>query len=446
MGKGDGKWKGGFKGGQGKWGQKGDKGNWISQPEEPEMKRPRMDKGQKGKDKSPGMMGMSMGMGKGMEKPLGEMDPSQVKGGLGKGPMPGPGVMIPAPGMGLTAPTMPMPQMPIMQKACPALPPGKLVLLAPATKHITPVSSKTANNNNKKIAMEFVHATKDVQSQMLKDPAVARAILQTLAESPGGSMQALTAGAPPGALPTAPPLVAPVPGQGTAPILPQFPLPGAAPPAAPAWTGVITLARNMAKKTPFRAALIQGKVSDVEVVLRSAAANASVADITHRVPFDEVGKKVAQSSILSLIPNSLMEQASFEEYSKYFRNKSRAGVARLDESLALYVMPCGEDIPALKESLYTLGPHIPRVGCLIGLIGPGTAAVNAPQTARPVKQEAEEKPKEKEEKPPEKEEPAPEADAPEPQGDGMSGKELMDLFSNPDLIQLLQKEVGGDAG
>ena len=28
---------------------------------------------------------------------------------------------------------------------------------------------------------------------------------------------------------------------------------------------------------------------------------------------------------------------------RYFRSKSRAGVARLDESLALYVMPCGED-------------------------------------------------------------------------------------------------------
>eukprot|EP00439_Symbiodinium_sp_Y106_P064048 s444_g10.t1 len=54
-------------------------------------------------------------------------------------------------------------------------PPGKLVLLAPATKHITPVSSKTASTNNKKIAMEFVHASKDVQAQMLKDPTVARA-------------------------------------------------------------------------------------------------------------------------------------------------------------------------------------------------------------------------------------------------------------------------------
>ncbi|CAE7658386.1 unnamed protein product, partial [Symbiodinium necroappetens] len=108
-------------------------------------------------------------------------------------------------------------------------------------------------------------------------------------------------------------------------------------------------------------------------------------DITHRVPFDEVAKKVASGSILSLVPNSIMEQASFEEYNKYFRAKSRAGVARLDGSLALYVMPCGEDILALKDSLYALGPHIPRAGCLIGLIAPGTAAVNAaPATAAPV--------------------------------------------------------------
>lgn len=67
---------------------------------------------------------------------------------------------------------------------------------------------------------------------------------------------------------------------------------------------------------------------------------------------------------------------------RYFRSKSRAGVARLDESLALYVMPCGEDwqlehartvlelagqdIQALR-SIYSLGPHIPRMGCLIGM-------------------------------------------------------------------------------
>jgi len=198
----------------------------------------------------------------------------------------------------------------------------------------------------------------------------------------------------------------------------------------------------------------------VEVVLRSAAANSSVADITHRVPFDEVAKKVASGSILSLVPNSFVEQASFEEYNKYFRAKSRAGVARLDGSLALYVMPCGEDIPALKDSLYALGPHIPRAGCLIGLIGPGTAAVNAaPSSAAPVGAATASKPakaakEEPREAPPAEEAPEGRAEAPPGEananadgdgGDAMSSKELMDLFSNPDLIQLLQKEVGDDS-
>eukprot|EP00437_Effrenium_voratum_P052104 CAMPEP_0181530208 /NCGR_PEP_ID=MMETSP1110-20121109/71460_1 /TAXON_ID=174948 /ORGANISM="Symbiodinium sp., Strain CCMP421" /LENGTH=155 /DNA_ID=CAMNT_0023661227 /DNA_START=177 /DNA_END=641 /DNA_ORIENTATION=+ len=153
-----------------------------------------------------------------------------------------------------------------------------------------------------------------------------------------------------------------------------------------------------------------------------------------------------------------MEQASFEEYNKYFRAKSRAGVARLDGSLALYVMPCGEDILALKDSLYALGPHIPRAGCLIGLIAPGTAAVNAaPATAAPVGTATASKPPKQEPQeaqPPAKEAPveekAPPVVAKEEDkatgdgegGDGMSSKELMDLFSNPDLIQLLQKEVG----
>lgn len=434
--------KGDFWKGQGKWASnKGEKGNWISQPEEQELKRPRIDKGKEGfKGKEKGWLSKG-------EAPFGEMELGR---GLGKGPLMappplgpplvGPPATVPVPHLGPLSPCLPLPK--VLPAPMPVAAPGQPVFLAPATKHITPVSTRATNTNNKKIAMEFVHATKDVQAQMLKDPAVARAILQTLAESPGGCMQNL--GMPGGVVPPPPLATAPATLRAPTMALPQFTAP-----AAPAWTGVITVARNMAKKTPFRAALIQGKVSDVEVALRSAAANASVADITHRVPFDEVGKKVHGSSILSLYPNSLMEQASFEEYNKYFRSKSRAGVARLDESLALYVMPAGEDIPALRESLYTLGPHIPRVGCLIGLIGPGTPAVNA---AKPVKQEEAKLEKEKEKKSEPKDdepqaEPVP-AGAGDAAAPGMSGKELMDLFSNPDLIQLLQKEVTGatDAG
>ncbi|CAK9109097.1 Putative WD repeat-containing protein [Durusdinium trenchii] len=111
------------------------------------------------------------------------------------------------------------------------------------------------------------------------------AILQTLAESPGGCMQNL--GMPGGVVPPPPLATAPA----TLRVAPTMALPQFTAPArrlgdvgdgrcfalhrtaaAPAWTGVITVARetwrdqarNMAKKTPFRAALIQGKVSDVE--------------------------------------------------------------------------------------------------------------------------------------------------------------------------------------
>jgi len=483
MGKGDGKW--GKKGdglvgpggpgvgpgaaawkGLAKWGGKGDKsekGNWISQPEDgPELKRPRMDAmgpefSLKGRDGGKGLgKGLAPGLAKGHMVPPGLMPTGQPDPKGGKG-LAGPGgfVLPQAPlHTGLLPPGHTAPAMALNMAKSAAVgagPPGKLVLLAPATKHITPVSSKTASTNNKKIAMEFVHASKDVQAQMLKDPTVARAILQTLAESPGTAPGMAVLGS--GPLPPPPPASMMPPGQAMMSPLAQA--------SAPAWTGVITLARNMAKKTPFRAALIQGKVADVEVVLRSAAANSSVADITHRVPFDEVAKKVASGSILSLVPNSIMEQASFDEYNKYFRAKSRAGVARLDGSLALYVMPCGEDILALKDSLYALGPHIPRAGCLIGLIAPGTAAVNAaPATAAPVGTATASKPPKQEPQeaqPPPKEAPvedkAPPVVAKEEDkatgggegGDGMSSKELMDLFSNPDLIQLLQKEVGEES-
>lgn len=433
MGKGDGKWgkKGDGLGGPGgpgvgpgaaawkglaKWGGKGDKsekGNWISQPEDgPELKRPRMDAmgpefSLKGRD---GGKGLGKGLAPGLAK--GQMVPP----GLPMGAMPG--------GKGLAGPGG-MPVLPPAPLHAGLLPPG----------HTAPAM---ALNMAKSAAAGA-------------GPPGKLAILQTLAESPGTAPGMAVLGS--GPLPPPPPASMMPPGQAMMSPLAQA--------STPAWTGVITLARNMAKKTPFRAALIQGKVADVEVVLRSAAANSSVADITHRVPFDEVAKKVASGSILSLVPNSIMEQASFEEYNKYFRAKSRAGVARLDGSLALYVMPCGEDILALKDSLYALGPHIPRAGCLIGLIAPGTAAVNAaPATAAPVGTATASKPPKQEPQeaqPPAKEAPveekAPPVVAKEEDkatgdgegGDGMSSKELMDLFSNPDLIQLLQKEVGEES-
>jgi len=266
----------------------------------------------------------------------------------------------------------------------------------------------------------------------------------------------------------------PMPGMPPIPTAPPHMMP---PPAPPAWTGVVMLARNMGKRLPLRAALLQGKVSDVEVLLRSAAGNSSVIDITHRVPFDEVARKVASGSILTLVPNTIMEQASFEEYGKYFKTKQRAGVAKLEGSLSLYVLPSVEDFPVLRDALWSLGPHIPRAGCLIGIIAPGSAppvsgggaaapaataapvgtataskaaaAAAAEEPAPAVKAEpATEQATERQEKqaaaaPTEDAASGAAAEAAKDDDDGnMSSNELMDLFSNPDLIRLLS---GGQA-
>jgi len=446
----------------------------------PDAKRARTDQMPPGGGKGKGMDQVK-GNGKGMPEQQGNgkvMPPGAVPMPLMPAPMPigpmgGPGPMTAPMTMtskagamappNMAQPNMAQPQKIVAQMTLPPAPapapapaPGKIVLLAPATRHITPQSSKPAaiSEPNKKIALQFVSASKEVQAQMLRDPNVARAILQTLADNPGQAGGAVPAqmaamlGGVPGA-PQPPPQTMMMPGMAAQAPPMTMTAPAGGPP--PAWTGVITLARNGGKKIPLRAALLQGKVADVEVVLRSAASSNNIVDITHRVPFEEVAKKVASGSVLSLVPNTMMEQASFEEYSKYFRTKQRAGVARLDGTLALYVLPYGgEDIPALRDSIYALGPHIPRQGCLLGLIGQGTAAVTgsaatgekaAPAQAAPVEPPAPEKPAEPAAKVEEKA--APVADAPAEEG-GMSSNELMDLFSNPDLIKLLSNEAGGD--
>lgn len=136
----------------------------------------------------------------------------------------------------------------------------------------------------------------------------------------------------------------------------------------------------MGKRMSLRASLVHGRVQDVEVALRSAAGNFSVFDITHRVPFEEVARR-ANGTVLAMSPPSPAEQGQFDEYVKYFRTKMRAGVARLDGVLALYVLPPAEDLPALRDSVYALGAHIPRTGCLLGLIAPGTTAATHPTSA-----------------------------------------------------------------
>lgn len=415
---------------------------------------------------------------------------------------------------------------PSLQSFTPVSPPLRLVLLAPATSNIVPTSSRPSRN--KAIAMQFVNADKETQTNMLRDPNVARAILQTLAESPQqpvgvaapqvsptapapGAAGTGPAGSPgPLAVPLASPQAAAPPAQPTLPPMPAGgPLGGAglAPGAPtvsgkpPLWSGLITLARNMGKRLPARALLLHGRIEDVEVALRSAAGNTGVLDITHRMPFEEVARR-GNFTVLALAPASAVEQAQFEEYVRYFQSKMRAGVARLDGALALYVVPPAENVPCLRDTLYALGPHIPRTGCLLAVIAAAAAAVapaapaKAPSAAvaapavlaAPVRPAASKQPAEasadKAAKPVAA---APEAavaskrpvqgragdaaagavapaaalatdavgerreaevagDPPEDEGgsDGgpnMSSKELLDLFSNPELIKLLSEEA-----
>lgn len=372
-------------------------------------------------------------------------------------------------------------------------PPGRPVFLAPATAGITPVSTRKPPSNEE-IAREFLRAPRERQAKMLADPNVARAIMQTVAES---SQQAATAvpqmvnmlgsfnsGLPPP--PQAQPAVAGgmklTVNEGGMPSVASTPAP---PAGTPAWTGMFTLARNNSKLLSTRATLLHGRVQDVEVALRSAAGHQNVLDITHRMPFEEAARRVQSGTLVCMTPPTPLNQAALDEYEKYFRSKQRAGVVQLDGSLSLYVMPCGHDFPALRDSVYALGPHIPRSGCLLGLIAQGsvlpTASATAGKAAKNVAAAASAQPAAS----------APPADqaataagtvpAPSPQpavapavaqppqtegsdaaaqetpvqtkeadndayGEDLSHQELFDFFSNPELIKGLSSSKGEGQG
>lgn len=402
------------------------------------------------------------------------------------------------------------------------------IFLAPATAGITPISSRAAGGvpgppppppmgmpplqsmppgpppapppgaggANKQIAMVFVNADRETQTQMLRDPNVARAILQTLAESPSGGLAAL--GMDPammamvggGMRPPMPPMgMPPIPGMPPPPGMPSIPgmpPPGGAPGAgAPIWSGSVTLARNMGKRLTTQAALVYGKVPSVEVLLRAVAGAQGVLNISHRVPFDEVGRRSPPNAtqetygILSMIPVHPGEQTQYDEYVAYFRQKVRAGVAKLDDTCSLYMVPPGEDIPALK-GLYTLSDAIPKT-CLLGVIAGATPQVNNPSekkddkkaeggegkeapeagTSAPPAKKAREEEKEKPEEAKEASGGPESATAKAAEGSGeekatgsgggtgssadetaMSSRELLDLFSNPELIKLLSTSGG----
>lgn len=343
------------------------------------------------------------------------------------------------------------------------------VFLAPATMNITPVSSKPGNN--KQIAMQFIQSSREVQQQMLRDPNVAKAILQTLGgdapQQQAGPLASLLGALGPGAMPMGMPGAPPPPSMPLPPhvqmAIPPPPVVGALPQGG-SWSGSITLARNKGKRLPMRSVLLHGRVSDVEVALRSAATSFGALDITHRVPFEEVAKRASTCSLLTMMPNTPAEFIQYEEYTKYFRLKNRAGVAKLDGELSLYVLPCCDDIPILRDSVYALNPAIiPRSNCLLGLISSSNEQLRGdgqgPQRAPPLRAEPVAAPVEPaaaalpvEPAAAEDEEAnaaaavgaAEDADrdeAGEEAGeDDLAQAEILNLFSNPELLKLLSDD------
>lgn len=337
------------------------------------------------------------------------------------------------------APLQTMPSIGLSQQGLQSLPPPVFVYLAPATKSLVPVSSK--QNQNKQIAMQFLNADRETQTQMLRDPNVARAILQTLGESS--------------------PKGAPAPAVSAVLSSPAVPVPAAptvgssgAEGASLAWSGKMTLARSMGKQMTIQATLLHGKVQAVELALRIAAQNSGILNISHRVPFDDLARRTP-GAILAFAPVTPHEQGQYDEYAKYFQKKMRAGVARLDDSEAMYLVPPCAEAEVLLSALQAGGaPQLPK-HCLLGIIAatPGPTGnappVGAPMRAAPVLP-AKEPPPGREAKAEPPEEPtraeAPrEADAGDSKGtaddkDGgeMSQEALLDLFSNPELIKSLQ--------
>merc|ERR1719183_1443954 len=98
------------------------------------------------------------------------------------------------------------------------------------------------------------------------------------------------------------------------------------------------MTRSMGKPLNAQATLLHGKVQLVELALRIAAGNGGVLNISHRVPFDDLARRVP-GAILTFLPGAPQEHQQYAEYVKYFGSKARAGVVKLDDNDALYVVP-----------------------------------------------------------------------------------------------------------
>merc|ERR1719235_2063547 len=247
----------------------------------------------------------------------------------------------------------PMPQQPYSW-----LQPGLPIFLAPATSGIPVQSSKKSgpDEQTKALAVQFLNADNETQSQMLKDPNVARAILQTLGDSAGPGAAAAAGSAPPGpAAVQAPPGITPPP-------------PPGAPPAPPAvnWSGKMSLTRSGGKRLNVSAQLHHGKVQLVELALRIAAGTDGVLNISHRVPFEDLAKRTA-GAVIAFVPDPF--NPMYNDYVRYFGAKARAGVATLDGDYSLYLVPPVTEAALLIRSLEENGAPapVPR-NCLLGII------------------------------------------------------------------------------
>lgn len=222
----------------------------------------------------------------------------------------------------------------------------------------------------------------------------------------------------------------------------------------------MSLTRSMGKQLNLQATLLHGKVSMIELALRTAAGNSGVLNISHRVPFDDLAKRVP-GAVVAFVPQTLAEQAMYQEYVRYFGAKARAGVANLDAQDSLYLIPPVSEASGLLAALEASGAPAPLPrNCLLGVItakptatGIQPPALAAPVLAAPVSTEpapppaaapaaappvpapdASEKPKPDEEE----KEAAPAKSADDEEGGEMSSEALMNLFSNPELIKSLQ--------
>lgn len=317
---------------------------------------------------------------------------------------------------------------------------------------------QSQDQGDKRIAMQWLSATPQQQTQMLRDPHVARAILSLVPQQAAPKLQAPPARPPvPGALM--------VPAAGHTPITSVNGQP-------PAWAGGIILTRSMGKHLRAHATLVFGKVTAVEVALRAAAGSGGVLNISHRVPFDDLARRTP-SAVLVLVPQGPQDQSQYDEYSQYFRAKARAGVAKLDDADALYVVPPCADAAALLSSLKDHGASALPSNALVAVIAasPGATTGAAAQNAvsAPTAPQADTLPQSATPAPLASTQPAGTvadasrpsesvvgpADAPvvdadrssgaaDASGDGddnqeMSREALLDLFSNPELIRSLQQ-------